>query len=275
MARNLVNFNDFVTDFEASQTEMSLDKYADFQQIAIAAKRAFRDLQLDAFNTIVSARLNVNTANYTVELPNDYVRYTKIGVLDRNCNVVSITLNPDQNIGGDILLDDDNEQLLDADGFPLKSAITDCASSNIQPNRNPSPYGYLFSNYNYNGFYGRLYGYGGGNNAFGYYRFNDEENRIDLSPNFDYEQIILEYISDQSMAANPKIPIECENAMYSGTYYYLVNRMANVNLGDKQSAYRTWLHDKRFAKARRVQPTKNEIVSSIYRTVQLAPKMTS
>lgn len=273
MARNLVNFNDFVNDYEAAITEMSADKYANAPQIVIAAKRTFRDLQLDSFNTLVSSRMQVNQNNYTVELPNDYVRYSKIGILDNDCNVIDITLNPQLNIAGDVLLDNDGGQLLDADGFPLKAEITDCGTT--QTTNNPYPYGYLFNNYNYNGYYGRLYGWTGGNNVNGYYRFNDEENRIELSPNFPHEEIIIEYISDQSMASNPNIPIEAENAMWSGTYYNLIRNLTNVGQGEKDQANRKYQNDKKFAKARRNQPTKNELVSTLYRRFQLAPAITA
>lgn len=274
MARNIVYFNSFVDDFIASQTEEHLEKYASPQAVRIAAKRAFRELNLDAFYNIVSARLNVDTSLYVVQLPADYVRYTKLGVLDANCNVVSITLNPDLNIAGDILLDNDNEQLLDADGFPLKSEIEECGNGGTITN--PQQYGYVFSNFNYNGFYGRLFGWGGGNNVNGYYRFNSEENRIELSPNFPHEQIIMEYISDASMADNPKIPIEAEQAMWAGTYYYLINRMGPpIGLGEKQLAERTWQNEKRLSRSRRLAPTKNELVSSIYRQWTLSPRITS
>lgn len=274
MARNIVNFNDFVNDFYRFITEESLHKYNDDQLVRIAAKRVYRELQLDTFKFVVSSRLTVNQNTKVVELPADYVKYTKIGILTGDCNVVDISLNPNLNIGGDILLDNDSQQLLDADGFPLKAEITDCGTNLDSSNTIPAyGYGYLFNNYTFNGISGRLYGLGGGNNRLGQYRFNNEENRIELNPNFAYEQIILEYISDQSMAANPKIPVECEDAMWSGTRYYLVKDKTNVSLGDKQLARDEWLRAKKRATARRNQPTKDEIVKSIYRNFMLAPKI--
>jgi hypothetical protein len=274
MARNILLFNDFVNDYHLGRTEEDLDKYTNEQQVRVAAMRTFRDLQLDSFRTISTIRLPVNTSLWTVELPSDYVRYTKIGVLGDDCTVHTITLDTSMNISGDILLDNDDNELLDVNGFPLSSArITSCSSTDTNEVDNA---GYLFSNYNYNGYYGRLFGYGGGNNINGYYRFNTEENRIDLSINFPHTEIILEYISDQSLSDDPKIPVECEKAMYSGTYYFLINRMGNpVGQGDKEQARREYLNDKRMAKSRRLQPTKNEIVSSIYKQYTLAPRITS
>jgi len=273
MARNLVSLNAFVEDYMASTSEESFDKNFRKDQVRVAALRAFRDMQLDSFNRIYSARLPVNQSLYTVELPADYVRYTKIGILDENCNVISVSINPNMNIAGDILLDNDGAQLLDADGYPLKSEITDCGDGTPL---NPNAYGYVFGNYNYNGFYGRLYGWGGGNNANGYYRFNDEENRIELSAGFSYENIILEYISDLSMAADPQFPIEAEKAMYSGTYHFLIQRMGQpMNATEKMNAERVYLRDKRFAKSRINQPTKDEIIKSIYRNFTLSPRITS
>ena len=48
-----------------------------------------------------------------------------------------------------------------------------------------------------------------------------------------------------------------------------------VGQGDKEQARREYLNDKRMAKSRRLQPTKNEIVSSIYKQYTLAPRITS
>jgi hypothetical protein len=274
MARNLLGLNEFVNDYYLGRTEEDLDKNHDEQQIRLAAMRTFRDLQLDSFKSIVSVRLNVNTSLYTVDLPADYVRYTKIGILGNDGSVHSVSLNPDMNIAGDILLGGSGDEILDSEGFPTTSdRITDFGGSTQDTTQ---PFGYLFGNYNYNGFYGRLFGYGGGNNINGYYRFSNEDNKIYMNVDFGYDKIILEYISDQSMANNPNIPVECEQAMYSGTYFHLIKRMGRpVSQGDKEQARRDYLNDKRIAKARRNQPTRNEIVSNIYKQFTLSPRITS
>ena len=121
MARNLLGLNEFVNDYYLGRTEEDLDKNHDEQQIRLAAMRTFRDLQLDSFKSIVSVRLNVNTSLYTVDLPADYVRYTKIGILGNDGSVHSVSLNPDMNIAGDILLDGDGDEILDSEGFPTTS----------------------------------------------------------------------------------------------------------------------------------------------------------
>ena len=115
-----------------------------------------------------------------------------IDLNESNCKSLNVR------IAGDILLDGSGDEILDSEGFPTTSdRITDFGGSTQDTTQ---PFGYLFGNYNYNGFYGRLFGYGGGNNINGYYRFSTEDNKIYMNVDFGYDKIILEYISDQSLS---------------------------------------------------------------------------
>lgn len=270
MARNTISFNDFVTDYIGSRVEGSYDQYADPQQVRIHAKRVFRELQLTSMRVIKSLQLPVNTNNYTVTLPNDFVEYTKIGVLTNECQVIDLSPNNDLSLAENIVISN-GEQVLDANGVPTSTPITECTGV-VDYTAQGRDYGMIFYGYQRNGQVGRLFGLGGGNNRYGYYRFDYDKNRIALDPSFAYENIILEYISDGSLLDNPNIPVDAEDAMYKGTYYYIINRLSSVPESAKQGALLEYKRAVAKAKSRRNQPTKSEILSSIYRNFMLAPK---
>jgi hypothetical protein len=272
MAKNLISLSDIVNDYILSRLDDSFDKYADPQVVRMAAVRTFRDLQLDATRSIKSLRLPVNTLRYTVTLPNDFISYTKIGVLVDG-EIISIKVNNNLSIAEDVFLDNDGAEILDSNGHPLTTDIPIDELTGVShfPNEITNA-GYFFNNYQYGQFKGRLYGLGGGNNIWGECRFDHQNNIIQLEAGFRYEEIVLEYISDQSLDLDPMIPVQMENAMWDGMYSRIIDRSSSVPQSVKSEAKATYLRSKRHAKARLNSPTKQEILDSIYRRFQLAPK---
>ena len=273
MARNLINLTDIVNDYILSRLDDSFDKYADPQVVRMAAVRTFRDLQLDATRSVKSLRLPVNTLRYTVSLPSDFLTYTKIGVLVGG-EVISIKVNNSLSIAEDVLLDGGGGEVLDSDGHPLtiEIPIDELTGANNYFNDEIANSGYFFNNYQYGQFKGKLYGLGGGNNVWGECRFDHENNIIQLEAGFRYEEIILEYISDQSLDLDPMIPVQMEGAMWDGMYSRIIERSSSVPQSVKMEAKMAYFKSKRHAKARLNSPTKQELLDNIYKRFQLAPK---
>ncbi len=146
-----------------------------YQQFLKWGFDAYRELNLFSLPQIKTRYLTMS-ANRTVELPDDYVNYTAIGI----------------NIGGQYWL------LTRNDGMALRR--TEDCPTDIQSVSSVDttilPYSYEFSGYYRNGQYvGEQYAVGGGWNTQGYYRIDTELGRIQFSSVVPNAQIVLEYKS--------------------------------------------------------------------------------
>lgn len=131
----------------------------------------------------------------TVDLPDDYVDYHKIGLV-YNGRVWTLSINET------IALPRREEC-----GVPVRDVITNANPQNFD-------YGYSFPDHYRNGrFVGGLYGLGGGFNK-AYYRIDDQRNQIVLSGSIHRCEIVLEYQSNGiSTSRNTLIPRECTEAL--------------------------------------------------------------
>ena len=205
-------------------------------------------------------------------MPNDYIEYTKIGVLGDDGIVRVLGENTGMNISGDFTLDVNDEVVLDSDGIEVLEDTPGSAGTQISNINNLGEY-IVFRNFYYNSAVGRLYGIGGGNNARGYFRIDKENDRIEVYSGVNADKyVILEYINDETMRKDPVVPMMAESAIRAYIYYRYIQRKVNVSLGEKQLAERDWYREKRKAKARSQKLTKSEIMSTIFKRFQLAPK---
>lgn len=242
---------------------------ANEKQLMMYGKQAIRDeIALGLSASIKSIKLTVDTTLNTVTLPNDYLEYTKIGVLDENCQVRVLGLNDKINFAGSIALDGNNDPILDSDGIETLTAKS--CTPTVSTDDDLS--GLFFNNYYENFNNGRLFGLGGGQNSLGYYRFNKMDNRIELDSQFGYSNIILEYIADETMTSDPQVPVEAEDFVRSYIYYRSVVRKNNVPQSEKSEAERRQRNSKKTANFRFKMFNKQEIQQQIYRRYQLAPK---
>ena len=269
MARNNITQSQFITDYIGSRPIGAYDQYASRHQVKIAAQRILRELQLSNFKTIRSLRIPVNEYSKTAILPNDFVDYTKLAVQTKDGYLIDLSPNFNISLAEDLLFDNENAPLLDYNGFPLSSAIERSGDS---LENELVPYYILNNLMDDNGFSGRLYGLGGGNNTFGYYRFDYQNNTIVFNPNFDQEEIVLEYISDQSQSIDPIIPTVYEDTFYKGIYSVIIDKMVQVPANEKERARRDYKQAKKLSMARANNRNAQEIVASIYQRFQMAPK---
>lgn len=190
-----VSLDYIVRNVLVSLEESSLNRYQTYLQYAI---RGFRELNLHASNTLKIAYLPI-LSNKAVNLPSDFVKYTKIGVCVN---------------GRIVLLGLDDSLCLNKDFNDCGDALEIAIAPNV-PNDTLTAYnfGYYFLDHYHNGQYvGGIYGLGGGYNGMGYYRLNPEANQIQLTSNIPSTEIVLEYISDglnpDGSASIPKETIE-------------------------------------------------------------------
>ncbi len=150
----------------------------DFDKAWILAFRALTQLNQSVSGEVKSVRVPVSP-NKTAPLPSDYTSWCKIGVLNNLGEVVSLKVN-----NGLSIYRDNNPNRL----------------SQIFPDVSNGFYGItgfpIYFNYFNNGTYCNLYGASGGMITYGECRIDEKNNVIVLNPHFQYDAIIIEYISN-------------------------------------------------------------------------------
>lgn len=138
-------------------------------------------LNLYTLDTVRTAYLRQND-NFTVDVPNDYIDYTKVGVIIDG-QLITLSLNPD------IPFPDKNKCA------PVENP-EDAGVFSLFGNDFYFPdFGYSYLDYYRNGQYiGEQYGLGGGLGLFEF-RYNEEDRQIAFSERANDGEIILEYKS--------------------------------------------------------------------------------
>lgn len=138
------------------------------------------EFNLDVTGEMKTVVLNVN-ANKTVDLPCDYISYSKIGVINGN---------------GEVQTFKRNDSLTTYNGLNPSNRVAGT------PQGSPNFYSYnqlypnLYGNYYFNGDYYNLFGADSGGTTLGEYKVDESKKLIYLNLYNTYSQIVLEYLSD-------------------------------------------------------------------------------
>ena len=243
------------------------------------ALRGIREFGFDITSRVKSIKKDINTANNTVDLPDDFVDLIKIGivgsdgvlrVLSQNKNInysrqitqvngADTTSQSDSQSGP---LDIDNNLVLNRSDDKDATSTSSISNSSLQ---------YVFDNYAYQGGLGRLYGTGGGHLA-GEYRLNLDQNRIEVDTANGASELVIEYVSDEARSTNPVVHVYAEEALRCYLYYKLCERKSNVPANEKARARSEYYNERRKAKARMSNFSKAEALKTIRKNFKLAPK---
>jgi len=137
------------------------------------------EFNLDITGTFKTAILDVNP-NSTVTLPCDYIKYSKIGVVNGQGEVVTFKRNNQLST-----LDTGGQSRLV--GAPIGGGV----------DYSPFPYdGLYYNNYYYDGVTYNLYGSNSGTANIGEYKVDEGQGLIFLDPRTSHSKIVLEYLSD-------------------------------------------------------------------------------
>tara|TARA_R110000822_G_scaffold145672_1_gene284576 strand:- start:293 stop:1159 length:867 start_codon:yes stop_codon:yes gene_type:complete len=243
------------------------------------ALRGIREFGFDVTSRVKSLKLDIHS-NGTAILPDDYVDLVKVGVIGSDGIVRVFNQNKNINYSRQILQD----QTVEADVTGDTNLTTDSGSGpldiddNLILNRKNAKSAttsnddsYVFDNFVFQGGIGRLYGAGGAN-APGSYRINLDQNRLEIDAGNSSSEIVLEYIADEARSTNPVIHIYAEEAIRSYIYYKLCERKSTVPGGEKSRARAEYYNERRKAKARLGNFTKNEALKVLRKNFMLAPK---
>ena len=249
------------------------------------ALRGIREFGFDVSSRVKSLKLSVDSTNNTVALPADYVDIVKLGVVGGDGILYVMGHNKNLNYSMKIKtgVDDPNTEAdeslpttEDFDSTPLdidansvndledsKSGTGDASSSDYDF--------YIFENYIFQGGIGRMYGLGGGHLR-GEYRINLDQNRIEISTDSGTSEVVLEYIADEARSGNPVIHVYAEEALRCYIYYKLCERKASVPANEKARARAEYYNERRKAKARLSNFSKEEALKTIRQNFKMSPK---
>ena len=246
MARNSTELKEVVDQYLIERGVDDYDKNSARYQVRAFALSGLREVISDVQAVIKQTVLTVQNNAY-VNLPADYLRYTFIGVKGDDCKVYPLGFARNLNMTGSCtpVVDHDNNFI--PDGFLLYSYLS---GSNVN----------------------QLYGVPTGRNSNGYYQFNMEQNRIELSSEVSASEIVLEYFADVTLDANPTIPTEAVQAIKQHIYWRTIQRKRNIPQNEKQAARREWYNEKRLAKNRLRSFTSDELLQALRTGTKQAPK---
>lgn len=266
MARNYTNISDVVNDFILSIDGDDYVSSASDNAIRTLALRGVRDMGFDLMKIVRSLKMPVEDNN-TVELPQDFVDWVKVGIVGPN-GIIQV-LGENKNINISQSYEVINGEYYDADGDGLYDRVDDKGATDSTDMSSEASI--FFSNYMHNGTLGRLYGVGGGHYK-GQFRVNLDQNRIELMTNTPAGEVVIEYIADEALSSNPRVHKYAEEALRCYIYYKLVERKSSVPANEKARARQEYYNERRLANARIKSFTKDEALRTIRKNFKQAPK---
>lgn len=274
MSRNYIPLNQVVNDFIVTLDTDDYVSNAPDTTIRSFALRGMREMGFDMLKVVRSLKMPVSSNN-TIELPDDYVDWSKVGVVGNDGLVYVLGENKNLNVSQTYDLDSNGDpQDANNDGFydrvDSKSA-TSSGSPASDAGISDGMESYIFRNFVHENNQGRLYGIGGGN-YYGEFRVNLDQNRLELKSNSSISEVVIEYIADEARSVNPRVHIYAEEALRSFIYYKMIERKASVPANEKARARQEYYNERRKANARMKSFTKEELLKTIRKNFKQAPK---
>ena len=279
MARNTVPLNQIINDFIITMGDDDYAGGASDTQIRTHALRGIRELGFDVSRKIRSLKLTIDSSNNTVELPDDYVDWSKVGIVGSDGVVYVLGENKNLNYS-QAYANASGEKVgnaasaVDSDGDGVYDRIDSKTGTSGSPSSADSLSqgfnSYIFRNYVY-GASNALYGIGGGHTQ-GQFRVNLDQNRIEVDTASGTSELVIEYVADEARSKNPSVNVYAEEALMAYMYYKIIERKASVPANEKARARQEYYNERRKANARIKSFTKEEAMKTIRKNYKQAPK---
>jgi hypothetical protein len=191
-------------------------------------------LGLDFFYKIRTVKIPIDTTNYTAQLPNDYISYTKIGVLNSVGEIIPLKFN--------------NKMTYYADQQPDRLALT---QDNTLATWYQSDMPLWFNYWDGYGFQ-NIYGLPSGSPFVGSFNIDDSNGVVLLNQYFYYSYLMIEYLSSGNPDEPFRIPIQFREALLSFLAWRDIASMPSTrkgNLGDKRDRKQEFYNQRRIANA--------------------------
>lgn len=275
MANNYITIDQVINDFVLGIDFDDHVGHVPDTVIRNLALRGLRELGFDMNKVIRSIKLLVNLSNNTVDLPEDYVDWTKIGVVSDGGIIYVLGENKNINYSQSYLYDSlGNKADYDNDGVYDRAdskGATNSGSPSVDSSIEEGMESFVFRNYVYGNDYGGIYGIGGGH-TYGQFRVNLDQNRIELENNNNINEVVMEYVADEARSSNPRVHVYAEEALRAYIYYRMVERKSSVPANEKARARQEYYNERRIANARMKSFSKDELMRTIRKNYKQSPK---
>lgn len=207
---------------------------SDFRRLWTIGVRGVEEMGMDVHGTTKTVKLMVND-NKTVNLPSDYIGFSKAGIfnakgevatLRRNRNLTSYKINQTDRL-------EDNTDTSNAETYRLQDLA--------------------YINYYDGSGYVNIFGVGSVLNAPGEFDVDEEQGILYLDNNYEYNYIVLEYMSSPADDVDYKIPVQIREAVLAFIAWKDIEHLPlgrRASLGDKQLRRKEYYNQKRLANLR-------------------------
>jgi len=287
---NYITLRQIINDYIVTMDGDDYASNASDAAIRNIALRGIREFGFDVTSRVKSIKRSVQSNN-TITLPDDYIDIVKLGVVDsdgtirvfnqnKNINYSQridqdtsgdLVNNPQTTVGDTILTSDSDQGPLNLENNSILNRDDDKGATQSSTADSGDLDYYIFENYLFQGGLGRLYGAGGAY-APGEYRINLDQNRIELDTGSSTTEVVLEYVSDEARSTNPVIHVYAEEALRCYLYYKLCERKSTIPANEKARARAEYYNERRKAKARLSNFSKEEIFKTIRKNFKQSPK---
>jgi hypothetical protein len=207
---------------------------AEYRRLWTIGVRGVEEIGMDVHLTPKTVKLLVKS-NKTVELPSDYVGFSKLGVLNAEGEVATLRRNP--NLTAYAI--DMNDRL------SKNTDQTDVQTFRLQD--------LAYVNYYDGARYVNIFGAGSLLNAAGTFDISEDEGIIYLNNEFPYTYVIMEYFSSPADDVDYRIPFQVKEAVLSYIAWKDIEMLPTgrrVNISEKQIRRKEFYNQKRLAKLR-------------------------
>lgn len=236
--------------------------YLPFLSYALSGLKelVFKGLGQFSVKTVV---IDIDTNRYVVDLPMDFVRYSKVGAIGEDGKVWELTRNPQIPVG-----------------MPLDLCNLTYPASRLDPQIPTGIVGVVFQNYmgalDDMAYYdnGYIFGFGGGRNYAGEFNIDVENGCIRFDPlNCRVNKVVLEYVFNPEISGkDTKIPILAERALIQYIQYASIRNRRNVALGEKQHFELMWKEARKDAVRQINHFTIDEVRKTLHKNFMQTPK---
>ena len=207
---------------------------AEYRRLWTIGVRGVEEMGMDVSSTPKTVKLLVK-ANKTVDLPSDYIGFSKVGVFNQQGEVATLRRNPDLT------------------GYKIDMADRlannfDSTSSNTFRLQNLA-----YVNYFDGARYVNIFGAGSVLKNEGEFDIDEEQGILYLDNNFGYTYVVMEYFSSPADDVDYKIPIQIRDAVISYIAWKDIEMLPSgrrVNMSEKQLRRKEFYNQKRLANLR-------------------------
>ncbi len=210
---------------------------AHYMRLYHLGHRGLIDIGIDITQEVKTEKLPVE-ANKTVVLPEDYIQWVKVGVLNEQGEVATLRRNDNLTKWGAL----DSNRLNENTGPGLRPDL--------------QFYGDVYQNYHTTGSLFNLFGVRSNMDYYGEFRVDDASGVILLDNDFRYSEVILEYVSNPTLADDLVIPIQAQEALIAFIRWMDIQSLPSsrrVTTYEKQTRRREYYNQRRLTRAR-LQP---------------------